>query len=772
MTVRPLKIDRVRTSEVMVVGTGVAGLAAALGSSPRAVTVLTKSRLGEGGSSAWAQGGVAAAVGEDDSPELHAADTLAVAGGLGDPEVVEVLTREGPVRIGELIALGARFDRAEGGDGRGGSKHLVDGLVRAGELGAASASGADVARQAVEPPADREGRPRLASDGAPAGKPGAAWASGVAAASEAFQPSANREARSHQAAGASSAGKPGVTCPSGAGTATADLSLGREAAHSRRRILHAGGDATGAELVRALTRAVVNAPGVRVEEECFAIDLVVDAMPGGGHRVVGVVTLDGSGRRTLHLAGAVVLATGGLGQLYAHTTNPSEVTGDGLAMAARAGARLVDLEMVQFHPTALAAAEGAAEADSPHSLLTEALRGEGAVLIDSAGHRFMLDEHPDAELAPRDVVARAIHRRREAGEAVYLDARAVVGERFPERFPTVFEKAMAAGIDPRVEALPVTPAAHYHMGGIATDGRGRSSLPGLWVCGEAASTGAHGANRLASNSLLEALVFGARVAGDTAARLTGLPGIGRAQVYRLRAGGRRLEVAGPDGPEVAGTSAEAAAGDIAAAETASFETASAETASTETNGAPANLEPAGRLLPALRALRRRLRREMWRHAGLLRDEAGLWQGAEALDALSAEAAALAAEIETAGSFAERAHLHETLNLLLSGRLVVAAALARPESRGAHHRDDRPATNPAWRRHLYAGVNDAGRIEIAVGALLPDAIEDEGAAQGSAGPAVARSADEAAARTTRRAPSTGTSRRPLAPPAVAAWGGPQ
>jgi len=720
----PLAVDRVHLSEVVVVGTGVAGLAAALGSSPRAVTVLTKSRLGEGGSSAWAQGGVAAAVGEDDSPEIHAADTLAVAGGLGDPEVVELLTREGPVRIGELIALGARFDRAEGGGAPEARQRLEDEAALAGEPGAASASGDGAARTAVAPSGAQEGRLGLAARPAPAGEPGA-------------------------------------TSAPGAGAAGAGLSLGREAAHSRRRILHAGGDATGAELVRALTRAVRQAPGVRVEEQCFAIDLAVETTADGGHRVVGVVTLDAAGRRALHLAGAVVLATGGLGQLYLHTTNPPEVTGDGLAMAARAGARLVDLEMVQFHPTALAAGSlkaGSAEAgsweagsleagqaatDAPRSLLTEALRGEGAVLIDSAGHRFMLDEHPDAELAPRDVVARAIHRRREAGEAVYLDARAAVGERFPERFPTVFEKAMAAGIDPRVEALPVTPAAHYHMGGIAVDRRGRSSLPGLWVCGEAASTGAHGANRLASNSLLEALVFGARVAKDTAARLTGLPGSGRAQLDRLMAGGRHLEV-----------NDSVAAGDPA------------ETAAEATSEAAA--EPSGDLLSALHDLRRRLRRATWSHAGLLRDEAGLWQGARALDVLSAEATAVAGEVEAAGGFAERTHLHETENLLLAGRLVIAAALARRESRGAHHRQDHPAEEAAWRRHLFAGLGEEGRIEIAVGELLPS----EGREEDVAEPAAARSAATGSSPPARRAPSAGRSRRPLAPPAVAAWGGPR
>jgi L-aspartate oxidase len=240
-------------------------------------------------------------------------------------------------------------------------------------------------------------------------------------------------------------------------------------------------------------------------ERAFAVDLVIE-----DGRVAGVLAVHSDGSRVLHVANAVVLATGGPGQLYLHTTNPREATGDGLAMAARAGAQLVDLEFVQFHPTALAV-----ETESePMPLLTEALRGEGAILIDDRGLRFMQDEHPDAELAPRDVVARAIWTRLMAGGKVFLDARKAVGDEFPERFPTVFELCRQHGLDPRIEPMPVAPAAHYHMGGIAVDGKGRSSLAGLWACGEVSSTGVHGANRLASNSLLEALVFGARVAED------------------------------------------------------------------------------------------------------------------------------------------------------------------------------------------------------------------------------------------------------------------
>jgi L-aspartate oxidase len=388
--------DEIQASDVVVVGGGVAGLTTALELAPRKVTLLVKGEFAHGGSSPWAQGGVAVALATDDSPRLHALDTLAAGAGLCDDGAVTALTQEGPRRVLELARRGARFDRDAGGE----------------------------------------------------------------------------------------------------------LLLGREAAHRRRRILHAQGDATGAEMVRALASLVRETPSIEVVDQAFAVDLVLE-----DDRVVGVLAERG-GRRILHRAQAVVLATGGLGQLYARTTNPPENTGDGLAMAARAGAVLIDLEFVQFHPTAL-------DVDrDPLPLISEAVRGEGAHLLNDLGERFLEGVHPLVELAPRDIVARAIWAEQQRGRRVTLDAASALGAGFAARFPSIDASCRSFGIDPSRQPIPVTPAAHYTMGGIAVDRRGRSSLDGLWACGEVACTGVHGANRLASNSLLEALVFGAKVAAD------------------------------------------------------------------------------------------------------------------------------------------------------------------------------------------------------------------------------------------------------------------
>jgi L-aspartate oxidase len=352
-----------------------------------------------------------------------------------------------------------------------------------------------------------------------------------------------------------------------------DLALGREAAHSVNRILHIGGDGTGAGLMDALITAVRACPSITVAENFAAEELLLNQ-----GRVCGVIAraTDQTNAKPVCLqAAATVLATGGIGGLYAVTTNPSGCTGAGLAMAANAGAKLSDLEFVQFHPTAMDIGL------SPAPLATEALRGEGAILVNELGERFMLREHPAAELAPRDVVARAISRQLQGGHTPYLDCRKAIGENFQQRFPTVFALAGAAGINPSTDLIPVAPAAHYHMGGIATDCNGRTSLAGLWACGEVAATGLHGANRLASNSLLEGLVFGARAALDIAAQC------GNAFTPRIKAENIVSQFQTYDAPELA-------------------------------------------------PLVQRLRETMSRYAGVVRDESGLRHALDELDDLAAQ----------------------------------------------------------------------------------------------------------------------------------------
>ena len=284
------------------------------------------------------------------------------------------------------------------------------------------------------------------------------------------------------------------------------LAVGREAAHSARRIVHAGGDTTGRAIMAALTAAVARTPTIRVLAGAVAEDLTVDR--GAVTGVWARIRAGASDRRITVPARAVVLASGGLGGLYAVTTNPPLACGTGLAIAARAGAVCADAEFVQFHPTAIAIGR------DPAPLATEALRGEGAILVNAAGERFMAARHPDGELAPRDVVARGVFGEIAAGRGAFLDATQAIGRTFPQRFPTVHTACMLAGVDPVRQPIPIAPAAHYHMGGVVTDATGRTSLDGLWAAGEVAATGLHGANRLASNSLLEGVVYAARVAAD------------------------------------------------------------------------------------------------------------------------------------------------------------------------------------------------------------------------------------------------------------------
>jgi L-aspartate oxidase len=380
------------TTRPVIVGTGIAGLWTAwrLASEGQAAIVVTKETLADSASS-WAQGGIAVALGPGDSPSQHAADTLAASDGLADPEAVRILTSEGPDRIYELLALGARFDR--GADGR--------------------------------------------------------------------------------------------------------LRFGLEAAHTRARIIHAGGDRTGAALIGCLAQVVRLHPLIELLEHTEVTSLVVHE-----DRIAGVMALPRDGARYPIHASAVVLATGGVGQLYAVTTNPKVATADGWALAHRTGARLRDIEFLQFHPTALTL-----PGVNPAPLISEAVRGAGALLVDREGRRFALDADPRGELAPRDIVARAVAAAVAAGGA-WLDARSIAD--FPARFPGITAMLARHGLDAARDLLPVAPALHYAMGGIQTDLEGRASLPGLWAVGEVASTGVHGANRLASNSLLEGLVFADR----------------------------------------------------------------------------------------------------------------------------------------------------------------------------------------------------------------------------------------------------------------------
>lgn len=399
-------IPVVETGRVVIVGAGLGALYAALNLVPCPVLLISPESLGQGASSAWAQGGIAAAMAVTDSPEAHAADTVRAGAGTVDAEVAASVTAEARAHILDLTAMGTPFDR----DAQGG------------------------------------------------------------------------------------------------------YVLSREAAHGLARVVRVRGDQAGREIMAALIAEVARAPSVQVLEGVMAVGLQVQ-----GNRVTGVAVAaaDGTSDPILLKGAAVLLAGGGSGGLYALTTNPPRIRGQVIGMAARAGAVIADAEFVQFHPTAIDIGE------DPAPLATEALRGEGAVLINREGARFMLALHPDAELAPRDIVARAIFAETQAGRRPMLDTRAAIGAEIVDRFPAVVEACHRGGIDPVTQPIPVAAAAHYHMGGIAVSKEGRSSLTGLWACGEASATGLHGANRLASNGLLEALVYGRRAARDIAQGLIG-----------------------------------------------------------------------------------------------------------------------------------------------------------------------------------------------------------------------------------------------------------
>lgn len=527
-------------TDTLVIGSGVAGLRAAISASAHGeVIVLAKGDL-KTTNTAWAQGGIAGVMAEDDSVQSHIDDTLAAGAGVCDPGIVKLVTERGPGLIDELIGWGMNIDR------------------------------------------DPSQRP----------------------------------------------------------------SLGREGGHSHSRIIHANGDATGEELQRVLLEKVRSIASVRIFQKCFALDLITPHHEPGSP-VMGAITHHPKYGLQMIWARSTILATGGAGMLYRETTNPPVATADGLAMAYRAGATLADMAYVQFHPTTLYLA-GASRA-----LITEAIRGAGAHLLDAAGQRFMRDVHPLAELAPRDIVSRAIVRQiaKQGGEHVLLDCRHI--ENFSARFPGITTLLRKFDLDPATDLIPVHPAAHYMVGGIRTDRAGRTDVPGLYAAGECASTGLHGANRLASNSILEGLVFG-EIAGRTAAEM-------------------RTPGSSTDGRP-------------------------AGWAGSSTRFAPvpiiSDIRPSDRGELDLTDVKSSLRSAMWRNVGIERAEPKLSGVIDMIDFWARY---------TLDKIFDDPAGWETQNLLLVGALVARSAAWREESRGCHARADFPAPRPelavrdCWRR---------------------------------------------------------------------------
>lgn len=527
-----------KTYDVIVVGSGLAGLyAASLAAQFGRVLVVTKEKL-EDSNTYYAQGGIAVALAPADSPDLHYEDTIAAGAGLCDPEAVRVLVEEGPRRVADLIERGVPFDRENG-----------------------------------------------------------------------------------------------------------DIMFTREAAHSRARILHAGGDATGANVEVTMVKAVRDTPQISVREHLFLQDLIVD-----DGRVSGIRVIDHeSGVESEIFSRRVILATGGAGRLYAQTTNPEVTTGDGIVAAFRAGAEVADVEFVQFHPTALAVP------GAPRFLISEAVRGEGGILINGAGERFASNYDPRAELAPRDVVARAIlfETRRRNEPCAFLDVRHINREHFRQRFPTITKTCEAYGIDVGRQPIPVAPAVHFLMGGIRTNTWGETSIPGLYACGECACTGVHGANRLASNSLLETIVFAGRIVEHVFGTSTSSsrPN-GKVHGASNAPGEYHVVITPPSGEST--------------------------------------------VTPAIDTLRDLT----WAHIGIIRDADGLKHLEDTTSAWLAHWR----------EHSDNASIDEiTLkNLTVLARLMATAALYREESRGAHYRTDFPQADEKWRRRIILKCGESER----------------------------------------------------------------
>lgn len=544
-----------RDVDVVVLGSGAAGLSAALAVRPvRSVLVVTKDVL-SAGSTQWAQGGLAGVLDPSDSIEDHVRDTLVAGAGLCDEAVVRELVTEAPKSIRYLMRLGAAFDPDQGGT---------------------------------------------------------------------------------------------------------DIALTREGGHSHNRIVHSGGDRSGAEVQRTLDESAIGA-GVEVLGHAFGLDLVFGTAVDGSRQVAGVRIGKTDEHGVLVSVGivtarAVVIASGGYGQVFASTSNPPAVTGDGVAMALRAGLSVTDVEFVQFHPTVMWRGP---DALGQQALVSEAVRGEGAVLFDAAGDRVMVGVHPLEDLAPRDVVAAAISRRMAEApggvdDHVFLDA-THLGERFYERFPSITEACRDIGLDPAVDRIPVAPAAHYACGGIRAGLDGRTSLPGLYAVGEVSATGVHGANRLASNSLTESIVAGTWVGRDLAWELPD-----RVDVD--------LDVTHPMDHQL--------------------------------------LDPA-RL--------REVRAVMSRHVGVLRDEMSLSSAAGALGSIARDMRSARPTGESGDEVVRpiepSRRSWEGTNILTVATAVVAAARARQESRGCHRRSDYPEPRPQWQRHLDVTLDDSGTVAV-------------------------------------------------------------
>jgi len=508
-------------TDFLIVGSGIAGIYTSLKlCNKKEVILLTKSKLKES-STEYAQGGIAVALGDEDSPHLHMEDTLKAGANFCDSKAVEVLVTDGPKCVEELIEWGTKFDKIEG-------KYKTT----------------------------------------------------------------------------------------------------LEAAHQKPRILHAQGDATGAEIERSLSEKVIKENNIKIKENIFVLDILAEH-----NTCYGLLVLDNNTKEIIaYLAKSTILASGGSGQLFSNTTNPDIATGDGIAMAYRGGVKIADLEFIQFHPSALY------HQGSPKFLISEAVRGEGAILKNIEGESFMLSYHPLAELAPRDIVARAItdQMKKTKSNYVYLDA-TKIKHRFSKRFPTIYKNCLELNINPEKEYIPVAPAAHYTMGGIKTDIFGQTNIPNLYACGECASTGVHGANRLASNSLLEGLVFGNRIAQKIKENIALSP-IKKLKVPKLSYNAHQEK--------------------------------------------HIEFSPAG--------LKKELQKLMWDKLGIIRNSSDL---KKARQKISEWKFIFKLELKTTEEF-------ELANLIILADLVTNSALQREESRGAHYREDFPDRDDVnWKKHI-------------------------------------------------------------------------